>query len=117
MGFRGLERLIADEKKREPERVGSLPRASCRRLESGRGEGRERRAGLVHFRERSLHQAKDLFRVALPPATQACHDHGSTLGGFITVHWVTVMAGRKACLPPTASRRSIARRVSVPPCS
>src|SRR5262245_1947677 len=35
--------------------------------------------------------------------------------GFTAVHCVTVTAGRKASLPPMASRRSTERRVSVPP--
>src|SRR6476659_2989478 len=42
------------------------------------------------------------------------HTHGDTTG-FAAVHWVTVIAGRNACLPPTTSRRSTERRVSVPP--
>src|SRR6476661_5972664 len=43
------------------------------------------------------------------------HGHGITTRGFVALHWVTAIAGRKACLPPTASRRSTERRVSVPP--
>ena len=43
------------------------------------------------------------------------HGHGITTRGFVALHWVTVIAGRKACLPPTASRRSTESRVSVPP--
>src|SRR6476646_8072777 len=42
------------------------------------------------------------------------HGHGITTG-FTALHCVTVIAGRKACLPPTASRRSTERRVSAPP--
>ena len=42
--------------------------------------------------------------------TDEMHGHG-----FTAVHCVTVIAGRNACLPPTASRRSTERRVSVPP--
>ncbi len=44
--------------------------------------------------------------------TRADEMHGH---GLAALHWVTVMAGRNACLPPTASRRSTERRVSVPP--
>ena len=43
------------------------------------------------------------------------HGHGITTRGFVALHWVTAIAGRKACLPPTASRRSTESRVSVPP--
>src|SRR4029077_14444249 len=48
-------------------------------------------------------------------AADEMHGHCVTTGGFTALHCVTVMAWRNACLPPTASRRSTERRVSIPP--
>ena len=101
-----------------------LIEAHRRRVDDARPFGAEREDLFVHQRAgiEADRAAGDEVRAAereqvrrAGAGADEMHGHGITTRGFVALHWVTVIAGRKACLPPTASRRSTERRVSVPP--
>ncbi len=60
--------------------------------------------------QRVLHEEHDLVGSSAAPESYTGRDHG-----FVTTHCVTGIAARQPCMPPTRSRREIARRRIAPP--